>query len=44
MRKDVRSFSLVDTSYGYKQTGYTNWPILAMFFFSCLVLMGIIFR
>ena len=42
MRKDIKSFSLIDTSYGTAQTGYTSWPLIAMFFFSCLVLLSII--
>ena len=44
MRKDIKSFTLVDTSYGVKQTGYTNWPLMAMFFFACLVLISIVFN
>ncbi len=42
MKKDIKSFTLVDTNYGTTATGYTNWPLLAMFFFSCLVLLSII--
>jgi len=42
MGRDIKSFRLVDTTYGPVQTGYTNWPLLSMFFFACLVLLSII--
>jgi len=42
MKKRIKSFALIDIHYNKKARGYTNWPLLTIFFFSCLVLLALV--